>query len=198
MLVGVLTFLAGCGSSSSTPQATSSTTAAATAALAPYLVRAGEETGYSLEGAPTLASSPAAWDKGEAGEAAESKRLAEEGFHSALTVHTTGSNRAGVSYVLELGTPSAAQGELAAQFKEQLAQQHPSSQFTVATIPGSRGMVASGGGKLDANVWFSEGSCLLLVGDLVPSGTDPQAAVTAGAVKVYERTAHSKGVCTAA
>ena len=193
-LVVVVMLLGGCGSSSKT--ASSATQSAASASLAPYLVRAGEETGYSLEGAPTLASSPAAWDKGEAGEAAETKRLTEEGFHAALTVHTTGSNRAGVSFVVELATPSAAQRELAAQFKEQVAEQHPSSQFTVATIPGAQGMVASGHGKVDANVWFSEGSCLLLVGGQVPSGVDPKPAVTAGAVKVYERTAHSNGVCT--
>ena len=45
---------------------------------------------------------------------------------------------------------------------------------------------------------LTEGSCLLTVGDQVASGTDPKPAVTAGAVKVYERTAHSNGVCTRA
>jgi len=40
-----------------------------------------------------------------------------------------------------------------------------------------------------------EESCVLLVGDQVPSGADPQPAVTAGAVKVYERTAHGNGLC---
>ncbi len=200
-LVAVM-LVAGCGSSSKTASSSSSAPPAepaASASLAPYLVQAGEETGFSPEGAPTLASSPAAWDKGEAGEAAETRRLTEEGFHAALTVHTTGSNRGGVAFVLELGTPSAAQHEVAARFKQLVAEQHPSSQFTIATISDSHGGEASGGnGKVVANVLFSEGSCVLLVGDEVPSGTDPKPPVIAGALKVYGRTAHSNGVCARA
>ena len=161
-------------------------------------MQAGEETGFSLEGAPTLASSPAAWDKGEPHEAAETRRLTEEGFRAAETVHTTGSNRAGVSFVMELGTPSAAHDEVAVRFQQTVAEQHPSSQFTIATIPDSHGWEESGNGKVDANVLFSEGSCVLLVGDQLPSGTDPAPPLTAGALKVYGRTAHSNGVCTRA
>ena len=52
--------------------------------------------------------------------------------------------------------------------------------------------------KVVANVLFSEGSCVLLVGDQVPSGTNPKPPVIAGALKVYGRTAHSNGVCTRA
>jgi hypothetical protein len=201
MALVIVVLVAGCGSSSKTVSSTSSAPLAepaASASLAPYLVRAGEETGYSLEGTPVSASSAAAWDKGEAGEAAETRRLTEEGFRAALTVHTTGSNRAGVSFVLELRTPSAAQHEVAARFKQIVAEQHPSSRFTIATIPGSHGFKASGSGKVDANVLFSEGSCVLLVGDQVPSGMDPNPPVIAGALKVYGRTAHSNGVCNRA
>jgi hypothetical protein len=138
-VLGVL--LGACGGKSATVAPAQRATAAS---LAPYLVRAGGETGYSLEGTPVLASSAAARDKGEAGEAAETRRLTEEGFRAALTVHTTGSNRAGVSFVLELGTPSAAQHEVAARFTQIVAEQHPSSQFTIATLPGSHGFEASG------------------------------------------------------
>jgi hypothetical protein len=169
-------------------------------------VRAGEETGYSPEGAPAVFSSPAAWvehEHGEAaetrrltpGEAAEAKHLTEEGFRAAERLGTGGSNKGGASLVLEFGTPSAAQHELAAEVKEFLEQssaQHvPSSQFTVATIPGSHGAVS---GEV-ADVWFSEGSCLLGVGDEEKGGKDPKPAVIAGALKVYARTAHSNGAC---
>jgi len=145
-----------------------------------------------------LARTTASWDKGEAGEAADTRRLNEEGFRAALTVHTTGSNKAGLSDVLELGTPSAAEHEVAARFHQFVAEEHPSSQFTVATIPDSHGYEASGNGKVDANVLFSEGSCVLLVGDQVPSGMDPKPALIAGALNVYGRTARSNGVCTRA
>jgi hypothetical protein len=197
----IVVLVAGCGSGSKTASSTSSATPAkpaASASLATYLVRAGEETGFSPEGAPTLATSPAAWDKGEAGEAAETRRLTGEGFRAAQTVHTTGSNRAGVSFVMELATPSAAQHEVAVRFKQGVAEQHPSSQFTIATIPDSHGWEGSGNGKVDTNVLFSEGSCVLLVGAQVPSGTDPKPPMIAGALKVYGRTAHSNGVCNRA
>ena len=163
---------------------------------APYLVRAREETGYSLEGPPTPVSSPAQFGHGEADEAAETRRLTEEGFYAAPTVRTTGSNRAGVSSVIELGMPSAAQHEVAASLQQTVATEHPSSQFTIATIPDSHGWVEPpGNGKVAANVLFSERLCVLIVGDKVPSGTDPKPALIAGALKVFGRTAHSNGVC---
>jgi hypothetical protein len=156
--------------------------------------RVGEETGYSPEGTAACFSSPAAWVK-EHGHAAETKLLTEEGFRAAERVGMTGSNKGGASAVLVLGTPSAAQHEVAASVKEFLgegaAQHMPSSEFAVATIPGSHGAVA---GPV-ANVWFSEGSCFLIVGDEEKDGKDPKPAVIAGALKVYSRTAHSNGVC---
>jgi hypothetical protein len=42
---------------------------------------------------------------------------------------------------------------------------------------------------------FVEGSCVLGVGDST-DGANPQPPVTAGALKVYGRTAHATGVCT--
>jgi len=131
-------------------------------------------------------------------EAVETRRLTEEGFRAALTVHTTGSNRAGVSFVMELASPSVAQHEVAVRLKQDVGEQRPSSQFTIATIPDSHGWEESGNGKADANVLFSEGSCVLLVGAQVPSGADPEPPVTAGALRVYGRTAQSRGVCTRA
>jgi hypothetical protein len=97
--------------------------------------------------------------------------------------------------VIELGTPSAAQHEVAATVKESLeksaAQHVANSHFTVAAIPGSHGEAA----ETVANVWFSEGSCFLVVGAEEKGAIDPKPAVIAGALKVYARTAHSNGVC---
>lgn len=166
------------------------------ASLDPYLVQAGEETGFSPSGAPTLASSAAEWAKGTTGEVAETRRLTEEGFRAALHESTTTSNGGGSSFVIELGTPFAAQHEVAAFLQQTVATEHPSSQFTVPTIPDSHGWAFSGSGKPVANVLLTEGLCVLLVGDQVPIGTDPKPPVIAGALKVYARTAHSNGVCT--
>ncbi len=53
------------------------------ASLARYVVRAGEETGYSPGGAPTFTRSAASWAKGNPNAAADAKRLRGEGFRAA-------------------------------------------------------------------------------------------------------------------
>ena len=55
------------------------------ASLARYVVRAGEETGYSPSGAPTFITSAASWVTGNPSAAADAKRLRREGFRAALT-----------------------------------------------------------------------------------------------------------------
>jgi hypothetical protein len=65
------------------------------ASLARYVVQAGEETGYSPSGAPTLIRSAAAWATGDPNAPTDAKRLRGEGFRAALTQQTTGSNSTG-------------------------------------------------------------------------------------------------------
>ena len=50
--------------------------------------------------------------------------------------------------------------------------------------------------EVDANVLFVEGSCVLLVGDQTGSRINPSPPVIGGALRIYGRTAHSRGVCT--
>jgi hypothetical protein len=184
----------GCGS-------TALTTAqlATSAALAPYVVQSGEESGYDPVGKPVFASTPALWTEGAAEAAKTSRRLAEEGFRAALTQHTgEKENAAGVSWVIEFSTPAGAQRELAASFGHASYEQSPNTAFAIAKLAGARGFVAHGNGKSVADVWFAEGSCLLFVGDLIDTSADPKTAVVAGALAVYDRTVHSDGLCTQA
>ena len=165
------------------------------ASLARYVVRAGEETGYSPSGAPTFTRSAASWATGNPNAAADAKRLRGEGFRAALTQHTTGSNSTGgVSFVIALASSAGAAAEERAQLKEDLAENSPVTRFTIKQLPTSEGFAAKGTNIRVANVLFVEGSCVLLVGDET-DGANPRPPVIAGALKVYGRTAHRAGAC---
>ncbi len=193
-LVCLALVLGGCGSTTLT-----ATQLAASAALAPYVVQSGEETGYDPVGKPLFASTPALWTEGDAEAAKTNRRLKEEGFRAALTQHTgEKENAAGVSWVIEFSTPTGAQRELTASFEHSSYEQSPNTAFAISKIPGARGFVAHGNGKSVADVWFTEGTCLLFVGDLIDTSANPKTAVVAGASAVYDRTAHSDGPCTKA
>lgn len=181
------------------------------ASLAPYIVREGEEAGFSAIGAPTFISSAAAWTAGDPTAAADAKRLRGEGFRGGLTENTAGVNgAAGVSWVIELASPAAAKSEEQAQLKEDIATQRPSpvTRFTIKQLPTSAGFTSRGNSRtevnagetpvaeVDANVLFVEGSCVLLVGDQTGSRINPSPPVIGGALRIYGRTAHSGGVCT--
>lgn len=179
------------------------------ASLAPYVVRAGEEAGFSAIGAPTFTSSAAAWTAGDPTAAADAKRLRGEGFRGALTENTAGvDGTAGVSWVIELASPAAAKSEEQAQLKDIAAQSpSPVTRFTIKQLPTSAGFTSRGNSKtqvdasetpadeVDANVLFVEGSCVLLVGDQTGSRINPSPPVIGGALTIYGRTAHSAGVC---
>ena len=114
--------------------------------LARYVVRAGEETGYSPSGAPTFNSSAASWTKGNPKAAADAKRLRGEGFRGALTEHTTGPNSTGgVSFVIVLASPTAAKSEEQAELKEDIAQNSPVTRFTIKQLPTSGDCSGRGG-----------------------------------------------------
>lgn len=183
----------------------------AAASLAPYVVRAGEEAGFSAIGAPTFTGSAGAWTAGDPAAAADAKRLRREGFRGGLTEYTAGVNdAAGVSWVIELASPSAAKSEEQSQLKEAIAAESPSpvKRFTIKQLPTSAGFTSRGNSKtevnpsetaaaeVDANVLFVEGSCVLLVGDQTGSAIDPSPPVIGGALEIYGRTARSRGVCT--
>lgn len=165
------------------------------ASLAPYVVRAGEETGYSPSGAPTFTSSAASWTKGNPRAAADAKRLRGEGFRGALSQQTTGPNSTGgISFVTVLASPAAAASEEQAEFKEDVAENSPVTRFTIKQLSTSEGFAGKETSRAFGNVLFVEGSCVLLVGDAT-NGANPRPPVIAGALKVYGRTAHSAGVC---
>ncbi len=127
--------------------------------------------------------------------AAEAKRLSQEGFREVLSVQTGSSKGQGVAWVTELGSASAAAREKAAELQEFAGgpQAPGTTRFTVAGVPGAEGWDQA---DSDANILFTEGRCLMLVGDELASGTDNKAPVLAAVRAVWARTHGKPGACS--
>ena len=156
------------------------------AALKPYVVRAGDEPGYRSNGASFFGST----DFGSA-PAAVVKRLRAEGYRGLMFEGVSGPNGAsGTAQVIVLGSATGAKSELKADVSPSLAVQ---PHFTIKQIPTSVGFTGKSKSQHGAVVFFVEGSCELALSNTA-SGA-PRPVVIAGALAIYDRTAHSGGVC---
>jgi len=183
VLVITAVMCAACGSASQ-----SST---ANLPLSAYLVRAHEETGMQRTGPATADRTPAQWTSdGAPNPAAEDKRLADEGFREVISVGTS----EGVSWAMQLGSPSAAAREEAAEVKEYASAPQAPANTTRFTIPGIRSADGWVFPNADANVLFTEGRCLMLVGDDLTT-SDNQRPVVAAAHAIWTRTHGKPGPC---
>jgi hypothetical protein len=126
--------------------------------------------------------------------AAENKRLAQEGFRQVVSVSTGSAKGQGVSWAMELGSASAAAREKAAELQEfAYGPGAPgATRFAVPGVPGAEGW---GQANTDANILFTEGRCLMLVGDELTSGTNVKLPVIAAAHAVWARTHGKPGAC---
>jgi len=127
---------------------------------------------------------------------AQLARLRREGFKELLSEYLGlgQSLRAGVSWVMQLGSPAAARAELAAGFlgfKAQYAAGGGSfSAYSVGAIPGARGFRVSGNGQVGENIYFADGPFLYLVGEgwsTAVKKPPTRAGLIAAATKLYER-----------
>jgi hypothetical protein len=200
-LVAVLALvLAGCGGGS---KAGSSSTGPTTPApgstrLAQYLLQEGEG-GFDVFSTPIVQANVATWVAVSKSTAIDGQRVTGEGFAGALQQATaTSTGGTGLDFVLQLGSATAARSEQAAELAEDVIEQghvHV-THFTVPGIPGSEGIAAAAGKRGSAaNVLFTEGRCVLLVGN-GEVGSRYKAHVIAGALALYRRTISSGGVCT--
>jgi hypothetical protein len=131
----------------------------------------------------------------------DGQRVTSEGFVGALEQATaTSTGGTGLDFVLELGSAAAARAEETAELAEDVIEQghvHV-THFTVAGIPRSEGIAAAAGKRGSAaNVLFTVGRCLLLVGNGEVDGRY-RAYVDSGALAVYRRTISAGGACTPA
>lgn len=166
--------------------------------LVQYLLKEGEG-GFTLFSVAVDQPTVSDWMKSSQSTPADARRVVQEGFHDALQQQTaTPTGGTGLDFVLELGSAAAARHEEAVELREDITEQGRVrvSRFSVAGIPASKGISASEGKKGSAaNVLFTVGRCLILVGS---GGLDPRyrADVIAGAKALYLRTARAPGPCT--
>jgi hypothetical protein len=142
-------------------------------------------------GPATADLTPAQWTSdGVPNAAAENTRLAKEGFREAISVQTTD----GISWAMQLGSASAAAREEATELREFASgPQAPATttRFNILGIPSADGWVFP---NADANVLFTEGRCVILIGDDLTTN-DNQLPVVAAAHAIWTRTHDKPGPC---
>jgi hypothetical protein len=192
VMVGTAVMVAACGSASHSSTSPSSTSALP---LSAYLVRGQEETGLPPTGRAMRYLAATQWTSDIPNGAADAKRLTREGFREVVSVQTGSAKGQGISWAMELGSASAAAREKAAELHEFVygPQAGGATRFPIAGVPGADGW---GQGNTDANILFTEGRCLMLVGDELASGGDNKPTVVAGVSAVWARTHGKSGVCT--
>lgn len=189
-LVAVLVVI-GCGSGTSKSRSTSTAGSGApkpapTSVLTRFLVRSGEEPGFTPR-SPQVFRSVNAWVTGEpsAQRAGDIQRYNSEGFVAAALEHTTPSAGGdGISNVVEFATATGARHEMT----NVLQTSGGSTTFTVAGIPTARGTKSQNPGETDANLVWVQGRCTLLVGESIPNSTAPTKPLGVAAKAVYRRT----------
>ncbi len=196
MAAGVLAAiaLAGCGgSAASTTAATSATAGAAAlpAGVRGRVLAAGELSGMQPQ-APAVGADAPSWVVAEAvapsHRASEVARLQRLGFLAAVReplVAENGGQAAGVSIVEQFRSAAAAGAELAVESRQNAASGGRLTPFLVPGIPGARGFELSGQGGSGANVAFTKGPYLYVVGEAAEASS--RASVLAAAQHLYNR-----------
>jgi hypothetical protein len=179
----------GCGSSTSKSSSAAGSGApkpAPTSVLTGFLVRSGEEPGFTPR-SPQISRSVNAWVTGEPPElrTADIQRYKAEGFVAAALEHTAPSGGGdGVSNVIEFATSTGARQEMT----HVLQAVGGATKFTVAGVPTARGATAHNPGETDTNLVWVQGRCTLLIGESIPNSTAPTGPLSAAARAVYRRT----------
>ena len=155
--------------------------AASSSSLSHFLLKSGEQPGYSVGGRPTTSNTAAGFIQGGQFTAKQAKSIAntlkKAGFVKALEEHTTGSGGSeGFSFVIQFTNPAGAQTG-AAQFLH-LAQtgQRGSKPFSVSGVTGAKGVTVSGGAGASVNAYWSAGDCAFGSGLYNPRATSAKSA----------------------
>jgi hypothetical protein len=138
--------------------------AASTHSLSQYLLKSNEIPGYTVGGRPTTTSTAAGMIEGEALNPRQSQSaiatLQQAGFVKAVQDSTKGSNaNEGLSSVMQFSSPAGAQAGAALFLHIAKTAQAGSKQFTVAGVPGAKGVIVTGAEGGSANAYWSVGDC---------------------------------------
>jgi hypothetical protein len=138
--------------------------AASTHSLSQYLLQSNEIPGYTVGGRPTTTSTAAGMMEGESLTTKQSQSaistLRHAGFVKAVQESTKGANaNEGLSTVMEFSSPAGAQAGAAMFLRIAKTAQAGSKPFTVAGVPGAKGVTVTGAEGGSANAYWSVGDC---------------------------------------
>jgi hypothetical protein len=138
--------------------------AATTSSLAPFLLKSHEEPGFTVSGHPTTITRPAGLIASGSLTKSESKSfvstLQKAGFVKAVEEGTTGSGgNEGLSLVIQFSNPAGAQAGAALFLQVAKSGQTGTRLFSVAGVPGAKGVTVTGGAGGSANAYWSAGDC---------------------------------------
>jgi hypothetical protein len=162
--------------------------AATASPLAPFLLKSHEEPGFAVSGHPTTITKPSGLIASGSLTKSESKSfvstLQKAGFVKAVEEGTTGSgSNEGLSLVIQFTNPAGAAAGAALFLQVAKSGQAGTELFTVAGVPGAKGVTVTGGAGGSANAYWSAGDCAFGSGAyeaLVTSAKAAAAPVQAG------------------
>lgn len=161
--------------------------AAATSSLSQYLLKSNEVPGYTVGGRPTTTTTAAGMIEGESLTKKQSQSaistLKQAGFVKAVQESMKGANtNEGLSTVMRFSSPAGAQTGAALFLHIAKTAQAGSKPFTVAGVPGAKGVTVTGAEGGSANAYWSVGECAF------GSGIYSATALSAKAVASLVRT----------
>jgi hypothetical protein len=138
--------------------------AATTTSLAPFLLKSHEEPGFTVSGHPTTIATPSGLIASGSLTKSESKSfvdtLQKAGFVKAVEENTKGSgSNEGLSLVIQFSNPAGAQAGAALFLQVAKSGQSGTKLFSVAGVPGAKGVTVTGGAGGSANAYWSAGDC---------------------------------------
>ena len=138
--------------------------AATTSPLAPFLLKSHEEPGFTVSGSATTITTPSGLIASGSLTKSESKSfvstLQKAGFVKAVEETTKGSgSNEGLSLVMQFSNPAGAQAGAALFLQVAKSGQTGTKLFSVAGVPGAKGVTVTGGAGGSANAYWSAGDC---------------------------------------
>jgi hypothetical protein len=157
--------------------------AATTSSLAPFLLKSHEEPGFTVSGHPTTITKPSGLIASGSLTKSESKSfvstLQKAGFVKAVEESTTGSgSNEGLSLVIQFSNPAGAQTGAALFLQVAKSGQTGTKLFSVAGVPGAKGVTVTGGAGGSANAYWSAGDCAFGSGAYEALATSAKAAAS--------------------
>ena len=149
--------------------------AATKSSLSQYLLKSNEMPGYTVGGRPTTTSTAAAMMEGEDLSRKQTQSdistLEQAGFVKAVQESPKGSNtNEGLSIVMQFSSPAGAQAGAALFLHIAKTAQAGSKPFTVAGVPGAKGVTVTGGRGRFGQCVLVGGGLRLRLGDLRQHG----------------------------